>query len=143
MSDIIRRSKAMLKRFIPVAAFMFAVTMTPLASTLSARDTRAEIPFSFTVGDRVMAPGVYSVNTQGNALLIRGTSNGAFALSVRTDNRSDVQPKLVFEKYGDHYLLREVWMGGTTGFQIPRPNAYRTWTTPLIGSADRIYIPLS
>src|SRR6187431_3001188 len=133
----------MIKRFIPlVVASMLAVTLTPLSATLSASDARARVPFSFTANGKALLPGVYTVSTQGSALLIRGTNAGTFVISIQTNAGTYVQPKLVFDKTGDQYVLREVWMGGSTGYEVRAPKIAPEPRATMSEAVERIVVPL-
>jgi hypothetical protein len=53
-----------------------------------------------------------------------------FAVTGRRDRAQqprvvarELRAAIVFEKYGDHYTLREVWMGGGTGVELIRTRA--------------------
>ena len=134
----------MIKRFIPlVAASMLAVTLTPLSATLSASESRARVPFSFTANGKTFLPGVYTVNTQSSALFIRGANAGTFVISMQTNAGTYVQPKLVFEKTGDQYVLREVWMGGSTGYQMPAHKIAPEPRAAMNEAVERIVVPLT
>ena len=88
---------------------------------VAAGDIRANVPFSFTVNKKVLPPGTYDV-TSGNAhsLLIRGYGSGAVVMGQHTESSKSTSPKLVFHRYGDEYILREVWMGSASGYQLPQ-----------------------
>ena len=78
----------------------------------------ANVPFDFVVRNQHFAAGAYSVTVsraQGS-LLIRGEDNGssAFALSNAAQRaRTETHPTLVFNRYGDHYFLSQVWAFGS------------------------------
>ncbi len=86
-----------------------------------ATDVRAKIPFSFTVSQKSLPPGTYTVSSNGaSALMIRGSGTGAVSLSHAIQNNNQEGAKLVFHRYGDQYVLREVW-SGTQGRKLPEP----------------------
>ena len=86
---------------------------------VAAADIRASVPFSFTVNKKVLPPGTYDVSNNNSTLLIRGFGAGAVTLSNRAESTTATSPKLVFHRYGDAYILREVWMGGGSGHKLP------------------------
>jgi hypothetical protein len=87
---------------------------------VAAADIRANVPFSFTVNKKVLPPGTYTVsNSAAHALLIRGFGAGAVVMSQKTESATATSPKLVFHRYGDEYILREVWMGSGSGHKLP------------------------
>ncbi len=86
-----------------------------------ATDVRAKIPFSFSVNQKSLPPGTYTVSSNGeSALMIRGSSTGAVSLSQAIQNNNQEGAKLVFHRYGDQYVLREVW-SGSQGRKLPEP----------------------
>lgn len=97
-----------------VAFFTAAVS----ANGQSRNQVVADIPFSFVVGDKVMAAGQYSVKAfsqAGDALLIseRDTKESIIRLTNMLDaDPNNTRARLVFHRYGQHYFLAEVWSGG-------------------------------
>jgi len=82
-----------------------------------ARPLKANIPFDFSVGDKTLPAGVYTVEplaTPG-VLQIRREDCRAGALTqthgVQARPEQD-QTKLVFHRYGDRYFLAQVWTAG-------------------------------
>ena len=111
-------TKRLLKGF--WAASLIAV-LAAVAVPAHAADITADVPFSFIVKGKTLPPGSYSVSTsmvQG-AVFVRGFDHGALSIATRLQASSDTDPKLVFYKYGDQYVLRQVWLGGAEGRQLP------------------------
>ena len=113
-----------------------------------AADVKARVPFSFAVNKKVLPPGPYSISSTGaTALMIRGTSSGAMTVAQRLESPA-AGPKLVFHRYGDEYILREVWTGGGVGRLLPEPRRERELAgTPgpngaSTASFERVEIPL-
>ena len=77
------------------------------------------VPFGFELGSKHMAPGTYTVSEPlQNIILIRGGSDGALIVahagqSIKLTKTS----KIVFDRYGDRYFLRQVWFS-------PEDNTY-------------------
>jgi hypothetical protein len=101
---------------------------------VAAADIKANVPFSFTVGKTVLAPGAYAVSNNNTSLMIRGFGSGAFILGQRTESANSTSPKLVFNRYGDEYILREVWMG-STGHLLPQTKRERELSGGRSGAA--------
>jgi hypothetical protein len=77
------------------------------------------VPFGFEIGSKHMAPGTYRVSRPMNSVLEIGNRSDA-ALLLSHDGQSSKatkNSKLVFDRYGDHYFLRQVWF-------TPQDNAY-------------------
>jgi hypothetical protein len=92
---------------------------------VAAADIKGNVPFSFTVGKTVLAPGAYTVSNNNTTLMIRGFGSGVLTLGQRTESAKSTSPKLVFNRYGDEYILREVWMGSATGHLLPQTKRER------------------
>ena len=115
----------MTKRSLSILSAMTLVTvLSPLAVWLGAAEVTCQIPFAFTVNDTPLPAGHYTVSTRDNALLISGLTRSAIVLGQRTESRTRTTPKLVFDKLGDHYTLREVWMDERSGREFPKSRGY-------------------
>jgi hypothetical protein len=106
-----------------------AVTMLALAAgsgrtvAAASEELRCQIPFSFTVNHATLPPGTYSVGVDQEAGMVelRDMGHAAFALGIPFDDSRARDAKLVFHRYGDQYVLREVWTGTGTGRELPEP----------------------
>jgi hypothetical protein len=69
------------------------------------------VPFGFELGSKHLAPGTYTISRPVQGIIqIRNASDAA--LSVTHDgeaNKPTKTSKVVFDRYGDHYFLRQVW----------------------------------
>src|ERR1700758_3587486 len=81
---------------------------------------RANVPFSFTVGDKTFPAGMYEIGTVdsrgGNTLRLQardGSSSMIMSDAAETLERAD-KTQLVFNKYRDRYFLAEIWVQGET-----------------------------
>ncbi|MGH9941477.1 MAG: hypothetical protein ACRD9R_03845 [Pyrinomonadaceae bacterium] len=80
----------------------------------------AEIPFAFNVGDRVFPAGTYQIDRllrdSNKALLVRDRDGrmavSAVTLAVRKGGQQAAAPTLIFRRYGEHYFLAQIFMGG-------------------------------
>jgi len=94
----------------------------------------ANIPFDFTVGEKKLPAGKYSVRraqeTSGDKVLqISGTDGSVivnrFSIPVVTFKPKN-QGSLVFHRYGDDYFLSQIWpAGASTGRALPKSHAER------------------
>ena len=133
----------------PLKAFCAAGLITVFAAVASpahAADVECTVPFSFSVNGKTMPPGTYAVSTgivQGT-VLVRGFGRGAVSITTGLQSASDTDPKLVFHKYGDEYVLRQVWLGGGDGRMLPESRLERELkeTTHRTASAfERVVVP--
>ena len=76
---------------------------------------RANIPFPFRAGEKLMPAGEYDVQTVANSVVVRilgpdaDTSVMFTTVGVSRQIGEDKDAKLVFNKYGDGYVLSEMW----------------------------------
>jgi hypothetical protein len=102
------------------------------ASAKSVDGLRAQIPFDFHVGDRVIPAGDYAVSAMSDnevALRIRST-NGDESVTTLTNpkqakSNSKSSPRLVFHKYGDQYFLVAIWGTEELGRGLPESKRER------------------
>ena len=88
----------------------FAISGTSFAQS---NGVRATVPFDFTVGDKVLPSGTYTIkpeSTNPNVIVIRSHDKAFAALSLvhQDDNKSPNEGKLLFHKYGGQYFLSEI-----------------------------------
>src|SRR5262249_8841267 len=113
-----------------------------VASSAHAADISCNVPFSFSVGKATLPAGHYAVSTTGTgALIFRGVQTGPISLTNRLESRKQTDAKMVFYRYGDRYVLREVWTGGGAGRELLQP---RQESEPKAAKIDfeRIEIPI-
>jgi hypothetical protein len=99
-----------------------ATTLAAFSASVDAAALVANVPFSFTVRSQAFAPGRCTVSTGGDQqglVFVRGARAGAFAPVNPLRAAGEVDPKLVFYKYGDEYVLRELWLGNGRGLRLP------------------------
>jgi hypothetical protein len=86
----------------------------------------AQIPFPFIMGDKTMPAGEYTVTTRGivpGVVMVQNSSSNESVLTLEQPMEGKtadaLTPKLIFELYGSHYFLSEVWPGfGDAGLEI-------------------------
>jgi hypothetical protein len=127
--------KTNLKRMLApaLAALTIAATLAP-ARAQSASRFSARLPFAFTVGGRTLPAGEYSFefvssDTNRRAFVVRNRRGESVCMEFTRGTAGEVraQAKLVFHKYGDTFLLHQIWMPGTdTGFELNTRAAFRT-----------------
>lgn len=92
---------------------------------------RANIPFPFYTGETLLPAGEYEVRAVANNVMrIFGSEKHASAMfrtiGVNRAHQEYANAKLVFNKYGDQYLLSEMWWTGElTGRQLMPSNVER------------------
>jgi hypothetical protein len=94
-----------------VAAIFAALACTGLhAQTV---DMRADIPFNFHAGDKLMPAGEYVIHGQGPLVFLRESDSGRPApilMTIGVSGRYAARPaRLVFNCYGNEYFLTTIW----------------------------------
>ncbi len=68
----------------------------------------ANVPFAFTVDGKVLPAGSYVVKESHPGLyLVQGDSGAAFIMGIPENWSAPSHPKLVFQRYGDTYVLSQ------------------------------------
>ena len=120
----------MKKQFlILVAIAVFATALTTTASGQSVKTVRVNVNFDFQIGDRTYPAGEYWIESNGrqpdNILQIRSvaeTDKTEFLVVNHSTTVKSQAPKLVFEKNGGKYFLRNIVLEpGQWGYSI-RPS---------------------
>jgi hypothetical protein len=115
-----------------IVAFTITSAVAP-AAALSFNTIKADIPFDFTIGNRVFRAGKYTLrpvtNDTNPVVQIQSEDGQAFRM-FPTHSALASEPKeqtvLVFHRYGDQYFLYQVWaLGDTTGIQLPKSSLER------------------
>jgi hypothetical protein len=114
-------------RSLTMLALIVAVTFVTAVAPANgqSRAVVANVPFEFSVGDKALPAGEYTVRAvteDGNALAIQNKNAAKSAIrlsnSIQATQASE-KTKLVFHRYGPRYFLAEVWVSGErTGRQL-------------------------
>jgi len=103
--------------FALIAAFCVAAQAQPALI--------AKVPFDFVVCNSRLTAGEYtvSIDNQKTIVLVRGEhgDSAVMALSMAAHTgKTTQQSKLVFNRYGDRYVLSQVWPAGSNdGREFP------------------------
>ena len=115
------------------AILLVTVVASAQGQTLGSRVT-AQIPFEFSIGDKKLPSGKYSVGRlrqNSDDVVISVEDQGGRSRALRTsipvvDANITAKAKLVFHRYGDQYFLYQVWpAGATTGRQFLKSRSER------------------
>jgi hypothetical protein len=121
-----------LKSFVVVMLAVSLVSLT--AQAQSANQLKANIPFSFVIGNQTLPAGEYTVryvnqNSGKSALLFKsvdGRTSRIVNMNAAQTSRAEIKASLVFNQYGDSYFLSEVWTGSDQyGLSLPKSSAER------------------
>ena len=117
----------MKKQLLAFAVAALAIVATAgLAYAQGDTPLKANVPFQFIVDNKVVPAGEYRLErvSTGKDLMELENADGRLVKIISTipayqpDRRGSA--RLVFDRYGDQYFLREIWGQGTTwGREIP------------------------
>ena len=102
---------------------------------------RANIPFEFQAGDKVLPAGTYTIEKRGDALLISdGKGNGTAVLANAIPNKAyRVENLLVFKGYGNKRFLSEVrWSDISTARGLMETKAEKRLAKALAADAVNV-----
>jgi hypothetical protein len=122
----------MKKLFILAVLFLLGVLTAGSMYAQSGNGIKADIPFAFTVVDQTFLAGEYSAKQFSDTplVLLRGAENSsamAMSYGIGGGQNFNVEPKLVFRRYGEQYFLAQVWMGAGNAVarEIPKSSKER------------------
>lgn len=112
-----------------LVALVLGVASLAAAPRMQAQNTiaKANIPFDFQYGRTHLKAGQYTISVvSGDVLQLQGTRT-AFAVTRMGQNaRPCKTSKLVFNRYGDQYVLKQVWMANDIDhLEIPKGKTER------------------
>ena len=121
-------------------ALSFLMTLAALpAAAKSVDGMRAQVPFDFHVGDKLVRAGDYTIRSMtADEQLIR-ISSGKEAASTTTNSgqergNGEGRARLVFHKYGDQYFLAAVWGADSTGRTLSESKRERNLRKELVAA---------
>jgi|HubBroStandDraft_1064217.scaffolds.fasta_scaffold753052_1 hypothetical protein len=102
-----------MKRIMSITSIaLFALVSFVTVGSISAQDraVKANVPFDFTVGDKLLPAGTYLISAENdNVIKIENRDKHVTMLSTTTsDGKESKTGELVFNKYGDQYFLHDI-----------------------------------
>ena len=84
---------------------------------------KVNIPFAFSVGKTTLQGGVYSIKRMSSNNVTLRIEDGKSSVIVNapvTHNSSDPEAveRLVFNRYGEQYVLSQIWLTADAGRQV-------------------------
>lgn len=123
----------MKKRVMSSFALLILVAASAAVSVhaQSVDEIRVNIPFEFTVGDKTLPAGKYSVRRvfggPNSPLYVQNRDSNETATTLTQVAQASSNPagaRLVFNRYGEEYFLAQVWTGGS-GIRQEIPKSHR------------------
>ncbi len=107
-----------MKTFSRVLMVLMVVLCVVAAQAHSSVILKGNVPFNFIVGDRNLPSGQYTISAATQNIESWYDANGRGLFMINTvpmgKEASADTYKLVFHRYGDTYILTEVWSGGSS-----------------------------
>lgn len=102
---------------------------------------RAEIPFEFSLGSKVLPAGTYTFSVDEKILTVQSASSRVLHAQILTRVSGPTEflrgGSLVFDKTGGGHILCEVWMPGTDGILLRENKKNSSREIVLISELDR------
>ncbi len=94
-----------------VTSLAFVPGSLPAHAQTDHHTMTANVPFAFELGSKHLAPGTYTISTPVDGVVeVKSTSDVAMIIAIHgQSNNATKTAKLVFDRYGDHYFLRQLW----------------------------------
>ena len=83
----------------------------------------AKVPFDFTMGQNQFKAGEYSFAQFAGGVVRLWSSdrhNSALVMIQTAQRGTEGNPALMFHRYGERYILAEIWGDGTSGVQTSK-----------------------
>jgi hypothetical protein len=100
--------------------FVFAAVST-YGQSVSRRETFV-VPFDFSVGQKVLPAGEYTFSSEKEIVRIQSRDRKqnlvVLPFRARLGTLSRANTKLTFQRYGDSYLLSQIWLPDGIGREV-------------------------
>ena len=96
-----------------------------MATMASAQTVHFTVPFSFVAGSNNLPAGDYAIelNRVGGSMIVRSEDRSGNSVMMLANNadwaRNPDKTYAIFQRYGAHYVLAEVWRDGAGQTLIP------------------------
>jgi hypothetical protein len=136
------------KHKLQIASLVCALLFALVAPAAAQSRAKADIPFNFTVGDKSLNAGEYTVEALSPVMVaLRDGAgkrqviiNGIRVESVENNGRA----RLLFLKVGDRYLLTQFWPNATdSGISVPKTQLERELTIGSSHSAQTTVVAMT
>ena len=115
-----------------VATAILGMLLMPQLAPVYAQSMKFEVPFDFVAAQTTLPAGEYRISesqpAQGVLRLVSSKGNSATMCLTQAieSGRPSNTTKLVFNRYGNHYFLSQVWaIGSNHGRVLPPSKAER------------------
>jgi len=101
-----------MKRSMFGAVMALVLALAANVAFAQSKSTTASVPFAFTVNDSAMPAGHYTITEVSDRVLQIRNDDTNKSMTIIAQREESVKPQkseLVFHRYGDRYVLAEVW----------------------------------
>jgi hypothetical protein len=106
-----------------VTSLAFIPVSFPAHAQSDGHSMTANVPFAFELGSKHLAPGTYTISTPVDGVVeIRSSTDIAMIIANHGQSGKPTKTaKVVFDRCGDHYFLRQLWFSpeGNTYLESP------------------------
>ena len=110
-----------MKNLVSKFAVLTVLALCAVAAFGQSMMLKADIPFDFSIGDKYLPSGGYTVNSLTNEVQCWRNADGksvALQMTIPIQKFGNGDAKLIFHRYGSEYVLAEIW-NGQTGREVP------------------------
>jgi len=114
-----------MKRISAIALLTVGILAASTGLVAQERVVTANIPFNFTVGEKGMPAGEYTISSPGrNIIKIESADkrHAGFVSSSQSYHEPSSTPQLVFDRYGERYFLHRVLSAKNTSLNTDIPS---------------------
>ena len=100
-----------MKRIHAIALLTIATLSATAGARAQERAVIANIPFNFTVGEKVLPAGEYTLSSPSSGIVLIRSANQQFVAEVvasHSNHETYAGTKLVFNRYGSEYFLHRI-----------------------------------
>jgi hypothetical protein len=108
-----------------VSSLAFVPASLPVHAQSDHHTMTANVPFAFEMGSKHLAPGTYTISTPIEGVVeVRNSSGAAIIVANHGESGKPTKTaKLVFDRYGDHYFLRQLWFAAEENSYLECPQS--------------------
>jgi hypothetical protein len=123
---------------IAVFGILLGLTVTGVRAQAPSK-VQVNIPFEFTAGKTTLKAGVYTIKRLSAENVTLRSEDGKSSVILNapvslTSTNPEAVERLVFSRYGEEYVLSQIWLTADSGRQV--------WTNKKRQKFDRIEIAL-
>jgi hypothetical protein len=109
-------------RVIAIFAVFFGLAVAGVQAQTPSK-LEVDVPFEFSAGKTTLKPGVYTIKRlSASFLTLRRSDDESIVIlnaPIMLRSTSPNAARLVFNKYGEHYALAQIWLSADSGRELP------------------------